>query len=218
MAGYTPMIQQYLKIKAEYQDAFLFFRLGDFYEMFFEDALKASQELEITLTSREGGSEERIPMCGVPYHSAANYIDTLVERGYKVAICEQMEDAKQTKGMVRREVIQLITPGTKMDGKNLSDKENNFIASITDFTDDSFGFSYTDLSTGESKVTIMSSFEEVMNEFAILGASEVVLASDFNEEWKKKLQERGAKAISIEDSVEKSESFTGLLQHLNQEK
>ena len=140
MAGYTPMIQQYLKIKAEYQDAFLFFRLGDFYEMFFDDALKASQELEITLTSREGGSEERIPMCGVPYHSAANYIDTLVERGYKVAICEQMEDAKQTKGMVRREVIQLITPGTKMDGKNLSEKENNFIASITDFTDDSFGF------------------------------------------------------------------------------
>ena len=140
MAGYTPMIQQYLKIKAEYQDAFLFFRLGDFYEMFFEDALKASQELEITLTSREGGGEERIPMCGVPYHSAANYIDILVERGYKVAICEQMEDPKQAKGIVRREVIQLITPGTKMDGKNFSEKENNFIASITDFTDGTFGF------------------------------------------------------------------------------
>ena len=218
MAGYTPMIQQYLKIKAEYQDAFLFFRLGDFYEMFFEDARKASQELEITLTSREGGTEERIPMCGVPYHSAANYIDTLIERGYKVAICEQMEDAKQTKGMVRREVVQLITPGTKMDGKNLSEKENNFIASITDFTDDTFGFAYTDLSTGESKVTLMSSFEEVMNEFSILGASEVVLASDFNQNWKKKLQERGAKAISIEDSVEKSDAFTTLLQLLSQEK
>ena len=119
MAGYTPMIQQYLKIKAEYQDAFLFFRLGDFYEMFFDDAVKASQEFEITLTSREGGSEERIPMCGIPYHSAANYIDILIEKGYKVAICEQMEDAKQAKGMVRREVVQLITPGTKMDGKRL---------------------------------------------------------------------------------------------------
>lgn len=218
MAGYTPMIQQYLKVKAEYQDAFLFFRLGDFYEMFFDDAVKASQELEITLTSREGGSEERIPMCGVPYHSAANYIDILVERGYKVAICEQMEDAKQTKGMVRREVVQLITPGTKMDGKNLSEKENNFIATITDFTDDTFGFAYTDLSTGESKVTLMSSFDEVINEFAILGASEVVLASDFNETRKKQLQERGAKAISFEDVLETSESFTVLLQHLKQEK
>lgn len=217
MAEYTPMIQQYLKIKSEYQDAFLFFRLGDFYEMFFEDALKASQELEITLTSREGGSEERIPMCGVPYHSAASYIDTLIERGYKVAICEQMEDPKQTKGMVRREVIQLITPGTKMDGKNLSEKENNFIASITDFYDDSFGFAYTDLSTGESKVTLMNSIEEVMNEFAILGASEVVLANDFKEDWIKKLYERGAKAISMEDSVEKSNSFTLLLRDLNQE-
>lgn len=217
MAEYMPMIQQYLKIKSEYQDAFLFFRLGDFYEMFFEDALKASQELEITLTSREGGSEERIPMCGVPYHSAASYIDTLIERGYKVAICEQMEDPKQTKGMVRREVIQLITPGTKMDGKNLSEKENNFIASITDFYDDSFGFAYTDLSTGESKVTLMNSIEEVMNEFAILGASEVVLASDFKEDWIKKLYERGAKAISMEDSVEKSNSFTLLLRDLNQE-
>ena len=143
---------------------------------------------------------------------------SLVERGYKVAICEQMEDAKQTKGMVRREVVQLITPGTKMDGKNLSEKENNYIATITDFTDDTFGFAYTDLSTGESKVTLMSSFEEVINEFAILGASEVVLASDFNEEWKKKLQERGAKAISFEDVLETSESFTVLLQHLKQEK
>ena len=97
MAGYTPMIQQYLTVKADYQDAFLFFRLGDFYEMFFDDAIKASQELEITLTSREGGSEDRIPMCGVPYHSAPNYIEQLISKGYKVAICEQMEDAKANK-------------------------------------------------------------------------------------------------------------------------
>ena len=122
MAGYTPMIQQYLKIKAEYQDAFLFFRLGDFYEMFFEDAIKASQELEITLTSREGGSEDRIPMCGVPYHSAPIISIHLIERGYKVAICEQTEDPKQAKGVVRREVVQLITPGTKMEGKGTSRK------------------------------------------------------------------------------------------------
>ncbi len=185
MAGYTPMIQQYLKIKAEYQDAFLFFRLGDFYEMFFDDALNASQELEITLTSREGGSEERIPMCGIPYHSAANYIDILIEKGFKVAICEQTEDPKQAKGVVRREVVQLITPGTKMDSKGLREKENNYIATITYFTDGQFGFGYNDLSTGENKVTLIESFEEVLNEFAILGASEVVIAEDFNEEWKK---------------------------------
>lgn len=218
MPGYTPMIQQYLKIKAEYQDAFLFFRLGDFYEMFFEDALKASQELEITLTGREGGGDERIPMCGVPYHSAANYIDILIERGYKVAICEQMEDPKQTKGMVRREVIQLITPGTKMDGKNLSEKENNFIATVTDFQDDTFGFAYTDLSTGENKVTLMESFDEVINELAILGALEVVIGSDFQEDWKRKLQERGIKAISLEDDCEAAESYIGLLSQLKQDK
>ena len=122
MAGYTPMIQQYLQVKADYQDAFLFFRLGDFYEMFFDDAIKASQELEITLTARGGGGEERIPMCGVPYHSAASYIEQLIERGYKVAICEQTEDPKQAKGVVRREVVQLITPGTMMEGKGLSGK------------------------------------------------------------------------------------------------
>ncbi|MFS0763248.1 DNA mismatch repair protein MutS [Peribacillus phoenicis] len=218
MAGYTPMIQQYLKIKAEYQDAFLFFRLGDFYEMFFDDALNASQELEITLTSREGGSEERIPMCGIPYHSAANYIDILIEKGFKVAICEQTEDPKQAKGVVRREVVQLITPGTKMDSKGLREKENNYIATITYFSDGQFGFGYNDLSTGENKVTLIESFEEVLNEFAILGASEVVIAEDFNEEWKKKLQERGAAALSLENNLDQSESFVALLHLLKDQK
>ena len=121
MAKYTPMIQQYLDIKAQYSDAFLFFRLGDFYEMFFDDAIKAAQELEITLTSRDGG-EERVPMCGVPYHSAQGYIEQLISKGYKVAICEQVEDPKTAKGVVRREVVQLITPGTVMEGKGLLDK------------------------------------------------------------------------------------------------
>ncbi|MFE4349741.1 DNA mismatch repair protein MutS [Peribacillus butanolivorans] len=218
MAGYTPMIQQYLKIKAEYQDAFLFFRLGDFYEMFFDDALNASQELEITLTSREGGSEDRIPMCGIPYHSAANYIDILIEKGFKVAICEQTEDPKQAKGVVRREVVQLITPGTKMDSKGLREKENNYIATITHFSNDQFGFGYNDLSTGENKVTLIENFDEVLNEFAILGASEVVIAADFDEGWKKKLQERGAAALSLEDNLEHSESFDPLLHLLKDEK
>ncbi|PLS16760.1 DNA mismatch repair protein MutS [Bacillus sp. M6-12] len=211
MATYTPMIQQYLRIKAEYQDAFLFFRLGDFYEMFFDDALKASQELEITLTSREGGGEEKIPMCGVPYHSAANYIDTLIERGYKVAICEQTEDPKQAKGVVRREVVQLITPGTKMEGRALDEKENNFIASVTDFSDGSFGFAYTDLSTGENKATLLKGeFSDLYNELAIIGAKEIVVAGSFSVSWQKDLKERGL-AVSLEDSEEEIPVFSALL-------
>lgn len=136
MTTYTPMMQQYLNIKSEYKDEFLFFRLGDFYELFFDDALKAAKELEITLTQRVGGQEEKIPMCGVPYHSAENYIKTLVDRGYKVAICEQVEDPKMAKGVVKREVIQVITPGTIMEGNMLKENENNYLASLYLFEDD----------------------------------------------------------------------------------
>jgi len=220
MAGYTPMIQQYLKIKAEYQDAFLFFRLGDFYEMFFDDAISASKELEITLTGREGGTQEKIPMCGIPYHAAANYIDVLIERGYKVAICEQVEDAKTTKGMVRREVVQLITPGTKMDGKGLDEKENNYIASVTDFHDQTFGFAYTDLSTGESRTTVFEGrFDDLFNELSIVGAKEVVIANDFNSEWQKKMKERGIAVLSYEDQIDDRESlFEKLLSVLKDHK
>jgi len=220
MAGYTPMIQQYLKIKAEYQDAFLFFRLGDFYEMFFDDAISASKELEITLTGREGGTQEKIPMCGIPYHAAANYIDVLIERGYKVAICEQVEDAKTTKGMVRREVVQLITPGTKMDGKGLDEKENNYIASVTDFHDQTFGFAYTDLSIGESRTTVFEGrFDDLFNELSIVGAKEVVIANDFNSEWQKKMKERGIAVLSYEDQIDDRESlFEKLLSVLKDHK
>ncbi|WP_312473060.1 DNA mismatch repair protein MutS [Neobacillus sp.] len=219
MAAYTPMIQQYLTVKADYQDAFLFFRLGDFYEMFFDDAIKASQELEITLTSREGGSDERIPMCGVPYHAAANYIEQLISKGYKVAICEQMEDAKQTKGMVKREVVQLITPGTVMDGKGLTDKENNYIASITAFDDQTYGIAYNDISTGESKVTLLSNnFDDVLNELAVLSAKEVVLPSNFDGELQKKMRERDVLAISFEDNSSLDLNYSHLLENLNQDK
>lgn len=219
MAAYTPMIQQYLQVKADYQDAFLFFRLGDFYEMFFDDAHKASQELEITLTSRDGGAEDRIPMCGVPYHSAANYIEQLVSKGYKVAICEQVEDPKTAKGVVKREVIQLITPGTVMEGKGLSDKENNYIASITAFDDRTFGFAYNDISTGESKVTLLShNFEEVLNELAVLNVKEVVVASSFDAQLQKKMRERDVLVISFEDNSSIEMNFAHLLEGLNQDK
>lgn len=218
MATYTPMIQQYLQVKADYSDAFLFFRLGDFYEMFFDDALKASQELEITLTSREGGSEERIPMCGVPYHSAPQYIERLVEKGYKVAICEQTEDPRQAKGVVKREVVQLITPGTMMEGRGLQEKENNFIATLSPFSE-GYGFGYSDLSTGESKVTLLEgNFELVLNEIALSGAKEVVISSDLDEGLQHKIRERFAATLSYEDNVEVNESFSSLFNALEESK
>ncbi|MGG3923375.1 DNA mismatch repair protein MutS, partial [Geobacillus thermodenitrificans] len=183
MPSYTPMIQQYLHIKAQYPDAFLFFRLGDFYEMFFDDAIKAAQELEITLTSRDGGGDERVPMCGVPYHSAQGYIEQLVEKGYKVAICEQVEDPKTAKGVVRREVVQLVTPGTLMEGKGLTEKENHYLATLTPFADSTYGLAYADLSTGEVRLTLLSSWEETGNELHAIGAREIVISSDSAEEW-----------------------------------
>lgn len=177
MARYTPMMEQYLRIKAEYQDAFLFFRLGDFYEMFFEDAMRASKELEITLTSRDGGGEDRIPMCGVPYHAAENYISQLVTKGYKIAICEQTEDPKQAKGVVRREVVQLITPGTVMSDHLIKEKENNYIVAISVFEDETYALAANDLTTGESMATILAGdHHEVIGELSNLAPREVILA------------------------------------------
>lgn len=144
----SPMMQQYINIKEEYKDCILFFRLGDFYEMFFDDAIKASKELELTLTGKNCGMKERAPMCGVPFHSADAYIAKLVEKGYKVAICEQVEEPSQTKGLVKREVVQIVTPGTVTDSSSLVEVENNFLASV--FVDkDYIGFSYCDITTGE---------------------------------------------------------------------
>ncbi|PLR81792.1 DNA mismatch repair protein MutS [Bacillus canaveralius] len=218
MAAYTPMILQYLQVKADYQDAFLFFRLGDFYEMFFDDAIKASQELEITLTSRDGGGDDRIPMCGVPYHSAPAYIEQLIEKGYKVAICEQTEDPKQAKGVVKREVVQLITPGTMMEGKGLNDKENNYIAAISIFKNNTYGFICSDITTGESRATLLSgSFEEVLNELSLSGAREVVIASDFDEELQRKMRERASLTLSFEDDTASKEAYHNLLKNVSHE-
>lgn len=147
-AAYTPMMEQYREIKQAHQDEILFFRLGDFYEMFFEDAILASRELEITLTSREGGAAERVPMCGVPFHAAENYIAKLVNKGYKVAICEQVEDPKQTKGIVRREVVKIITPGTFIANNTPPEKGNNFLAVVCE-TGDNISIAAADVSTGE---------------------------------------------------------------------
>ena len=130
MAEVSPMMQHYLQTKEQYKDCILFYRLGDFYEMFFDDAIMVSKELELTLTGKNCGLEERAPMCGVPFHAADSYINRLVSNGHKVAICEQMEDPKQAKGIVKREVIRVVTPGTNTDMASLDEAKNNYIMSI----------------------------------------------------------------------------------------
>jgi len=171
---YTPMMQQYLAIKEEAKDAFLFFRLGDFYEMFFDDAVLASRELEITLTGRGGGAEERIPMCGVPYHAAEGYIARLIEKGYKVAICEQVADPATAKGPVRREIIRVVTPGTVMESKSLEGKGNNFIAGLAE-ENGMCGLAVCDLSTGELYVTSFPATYELMaDETGVYMPAEIV--------------------------------------------
>ena len=143
----SPMMAQYMEIKDNYEDCIIFFRLGDFYEMFFDDAILASRVLELTLTGKQAGLEEKVPMCGVPHHAYSSYVDQLIDKGYKVAICEQLEDPKETKGMVKRDVIQVITKGTRLDA-NIDSKTNNYIANIYDFSY-CYGVSYIDISTGE---------------------------------------------------------------------
>lgn len=174
MAEYTPMIQQYLSVKATVADCLLFFRLGDFYEMFFEDALTASRELEITLTGREAGQAERIPMCGVPYHAAEGYVARLIDKGFKVAICEQVEDPASAKGVVRREVVRIVTPGTVMDAKSLGDSTNNFIIGAAQ-VGNRYGVAACDLTTGELYVTSFEAAgEAVKNVLNVYRPAEVV--------------------------------------------
>ncbi|TQR21016.1 DNA mismatch repair protein MutS [Psychrobacillus vulpis] len=173
MTTHTPMMQQYLKIKEDYIDAFLFFRLGDFYELFFDDAIKAAAILEITLTSRK----DNIPMCGVPHHAAQNYVESLISKGYKVAICEQVEDPKHAKGVVKREVIRLVTPGTIIEGKGMQNKTNYFIASADLLQTNEVAFSYLDVSTGDGFTTIIKGNEkEVIQELLALQAKELIVS------------------------------------------
>ena len=173
----SPMMQNYLKTKEEYKDCILFYRLGDFYEMFFDDAITASRELEITLTGRACGLEEKAPMCGVPFHAVDIYVSRLVNKGYKVAICEQLEDPKQAKGIVKRDVIRVITPGTVIESNMLEEKKNNYIMSIIK-KGIFFVLAVCDVSTGEFYATqIMGSnnFEKLLDEIARYTPSELVI-------------------------------------------
>lgn len=182
MSQPTPMMRQYLEIKAEYPEAILFFRLGDFYEMFLDDAVKASRILDIALTSRNKNSDGNdVPLCGIPFHSAGPYISKLIEAGEKVAICEQVEDPKAAKGIVRREVVKVVTPGLVVDGDNLSPKENNYLLSLACNGGSTWGFSSLDLSTGEFKVTELGSLDAVITEAACLNPREILLPAGYRD-------------------------------------
>lgn len=159
----SPMMQHYLKTKEEYNDCIIFYRLGDFYEMFFEDAKTVSKELELTLTGKDCGLEARAPMCGIPYHAAETYISRLIEKGYKVAICEQVEDPKTAKGMVKREVIRVVTPGTNLNTQTLDEKKNNYIMCIV-YTEDNYGIAIADVTTGDCMVTEVDLERKLLDE------------------------------------------------------
>ena len=173
----SPMMKQYCDIKDNYEDSILFFRLGDFYEMFFDDAIIASRELELTLTGKNAGLEERVPMCGIPHHAYSGYVDTLIDKGYKVAICEQLEDPKEVKGMVKRDVIQIVTRGTRLDSR-VDAKSNNFIANIYDF-EICYGISFADISTGEFFCKLIDKNErDVIREVVKNGFNEVIVSDN----------------------------------------
>jgi len=218
MAEYSPMMQHYLEMKKEYKDAIVFYRLGDFYEMFFDDALTASRELEITLTGRECGQKERAPMCGIPFHAAENYIAKLISKGYKVAICEQVEEAKEAKGIVKRDVVRVVTPGTLIETNLLDEEKNNYIMCICK-KGIYFGISVCDVSTGDFYATEArdtNNFEMVLDEIARYMPAELVVNDmlyDCSEEIKK-INERFNLYITkfndsffVEDIINLKESY-----------
>ncbi len=173
VAELTPMMQQYMETKKQYKDCILFYRLGDFYEMFFDDALTASKELEITLTGKNCGLEERAPMCGVPHHSVEGYLNRLVQKGYKVAICEQVEDPKFAKGIVKREVVRIVTPGTNLNTQALDASKNNYIMCVV-YVDDHYGMAIADVTTGDYFVTELDNTRKLLDEIAKYTPSEIV--------------------------------------------
>ena len=178
MSAVTPMMQHYIKTKEEYEDCILFYRLGDFYEMFFEDAETVSRELELTLTGKDCGLAERAPMCGVPFHAADNYINRLVEKGYKVAICEQMEDPRLAKGIVKREVIRVVTPGTNLYTQALDETKNNYIMSVA-YISNRFGIAFADVTTGAFMVTEVEKLRNFLDELYKFSPAELICNEAF---------------------------------------
>jgi DNA mismatch repair protein MutS len=205
MSELTPMARQYQEIKALHQDAILFFRLGDFYEMFFGDAELAARELDLTLTGR-GKEENRMPMCGVPYHAAEGYIAKLIEKGYKVAICEQVEDPKLAKGLVKRDIIRIVTPGTVLESSMLSDKTNNYLMAVN-HEKGAFGLAYVDATTGEFKLSDFTSAEALADEIKRINPAEIIASDMFK--WAGGLKT----AATFKDIYDNETAVEKLLEH-----
>ena len=202
----SPMMVQYMNIKDKYNDTIIFFRLGDFYEMFFEDAILCSRELELALTGKNAGLDERVPMCGIPYHAYNTYLDKLIEKGYKVAICEQLSDPKTTKGMVERDVIQVVTRGTIMDN-SLKEKDSNYIGNIYDF-EYCYGMSYVDITTGHFYVLMLSNDKnKIVEEIINRGINEVIVNSKIDREILNTLRETYHILVTITDNIYEEENY-----------
>ena len=215
MAEYSPMMQHYLDTKSKYKDCILFYRLGDFYEMFFDDAINVSRELELTLTGKECGQEERAPMCGVPFHAAETYISRLISKGYKVAICEQLEDPKFAKGMVKRDVVRVVTPGTVTEANLLDDKKNNYIMSIYK-NGIYFGITVCDVTTGDFRTTEVrekNNFSELLDEISKYSPAEILVNPMMYEcsEEISKIKERFDVYISKYEEDKFSENYEELM-------
>ena len=203
----TPMMRQYLEIKNENEDIIIFFRLGDFYEMFFDDAIKVSHELELTLTGKSCGLEERVPMCGIPYHAADTYIDKLIEKGYKIGICEQLENPKGAKGIVKRGIIQIVSSGTIMNSDIIKAEDFNFIAGVTAFSH-AYGLCYCDISTGEVYVMLLEhNPSKLISEIVNLDIKEVVMSDNFDKNIYSILKNQFHITISISDDITDNYSF-----------
>ena len=206
----APMMKHYVEMKDNYKDVLLFYRLGDFYEMFFEDAVTVSHELELTLTGRAAGLEERVPMCGVPYHAVNVYIDKLIKKGYKVAICEQMEDPKTAKGIVKRDITEVISSGTVTSESSLNEKENNFIGNIYDF-DYMYVISYSDITTGEYYIEKLDhDKDKVLSEVISLGLKEVICNSKLDPYIINILKSQYKLTVTITDKLYELDNYSYL--------
>ena len=211
----TPMMKQYLDVKKDYEDVILFFRLGDFYEMFFEDAITASRELELTLTGKNAGLDEKIPMCGIPHHAANVYMEKLVDRGYKVGICEQLEDPKNvSKGIVKRDVIQIVSKGTLINEEALNAKDNNYIGSVLDFNH-AYALSYSDISTGEIYVTLIEhNISKLISEIVSIGIKEVILNKNVDKTVYSLLQNQFKIGVSISDEIQDIKEYNYIYENI----
>jgi DNA mismatch repair protein MutS len=202
------MARQYQEIKDRHKDAILFFRLGDFYEMFYDDAELASRELDLTLTGR-GKDENRMPMCGIPYHAAESYIAKLIEKGYKVAICEQVEDPKLAKGLVKRDIIRIVTPGTVFEASMLAEKSSNYLVAVN-HDKGHFGLAYVDASTGEFKLADFGSFPALNDEINRIGPAELIVSDVFPPDLEPRRSVAGSKYKDVYDNATAGEK---LLEH-----